>query len=114
MSESFGTLIDAGGLNVARIASIRSALKKQWPFKDGEMFFYTIGNGEARMLAISGGYSDDEPMRVFAERLAKAVWSANVEYCKVRISIMDHREFFTFDVRDYFRLMGTTFDSFFV
>lgn len=114
MSESFGTLIDAGGLNVARIAAIRSALTKQWPFKDGDFFFFTIQNGEARMLAMSDGYSDEEPRRGFSERLAKALWRANVEYCKVRISIMDHREVFRFDVRDYFRLMGTSFDSFFV
>ena len=66
------------------------------------------------MITMSWGFSDAEPREHFATRLANAVWSANIEYCKVRVSIMDYRDNFTFDVRDYLRVRpAAPFDSLF-
>lgn len=114
MSQSFGTLIKADGLNVARIKAIRNALRIQWPFEDEDSFFFATQNGEAHMTAMSWGYSDTEPRKLFAERLAKALWGANVEYCKLRICIQDYHDIFMFDVRDYFRFSPpVAFDSLF-
>lgn len=114
MSQSFGTLIDADGINVARIDAIRSALRKVWVFKDEDSFFYASKNGEAHMLTMSWGYSDTEPRRGFAERIARAVWEANVEYCKLRVCIQDYHDIFKFRVGDYLRMRpDAPFDSLF-
>lgn len=114
MSQSFGTLIKADGINVSRIEAIKNALRKQWPFEDGDSIFLATQNGEAHMITMSWGYSDTEPRKHFATRLANAVWSANIEYCKLRICILDYEDVFKFNVYDYLRLKpATPFDSLF-
>ncbi len=114
MSQSFGTLINADGLNDARIQAIRSALREQEFFKDEDSIFLRSVNGETHLIAMSWGYSDTEPRRRYAECLAEAVWNANVEYCKLRICIQDYRDVFNFDYHDYLRLRpGAPFDSLF-
>ena len=64
------------------------------------------------MITMSWGYSDTEPRRHFATRLAHAVWGANIEYCKLHVSIMDYQDNFQFNVHDYFRFRPpAAFDS---
>ena len=102
MSRYFSMFVRISGANPNRTEAVQQAAEGEWPFDDwyeSDSVLTSGGDGQ-----LGGGESDDE----FSQRLAKAIWAANVGFCEVEVSstYLDDLpcETFGFDQSDYDRL----------
>jgi len=92
----FGMII---GADPDRFGEIKAAASAEWGFEDWDEHNGTLTASADDKLC--GGESEEE----FAERLAKAIWTANGGPCEVEVSAtyleeLPHEEY-SFDESDY-------------
>jgi len=103
MSRLYNMGVEISGFSAARVEDIKTAAEEEWPFGD-----WAEREGELTSLAEStlcGGETEDE----FADRLAKAIWTANNAFCLVTVhaTCLEHLpcEIHSRDESDYDRLL---------
>lgn len=103
MSRYYSMTIAIIGANSEQIKAVKQAAKAVWPFDD---WFLDIDNRltASADASLCGGETEEE----FAERLAKAIWAANGDYCQVEVNATYLEtlpyESYCFDEEDYGRL----------
>jgi len=81
MSRFYNMTVKITGAASQRIDAVKQAAEAKWAF-DGWSFSAAIAQLTASADdRLCGGETDDE----FAERLAKAIWTANGNYCPVTV-----------------------------
>ena len=81
MSRYYGMSVGIADHNPERVDAIKQAADEEWDFGDS---WYDAP--DSKLFADSNGYlisgeSDEE----FAERLTRAIWTANGGYCRVNV-----------------------------
>lgn len=82
MSRYFLMSVEVRSPNPARVRDIETAAQIDWPFTE-----WTWSEAEKLLSSyaessLSGGEGEEE----FADRLTKAIWKANGEFCRVLVS----------------------------
>lgn len=80
MSRNYSMTVTITGAARERVDAVKLAAAAEWPFDDG----FLDDDGVLTASAddrLGGGETEEE----FAERLAKAIWTANGDYCQVEI-----------------------------
>ena len=102
MSRYFSMFVRISGANPNRTEAVQQAAEGEWSFDTWHESAGVLTSGGDGQLG--GGESDDE----FAQRLAKAIWTANGGFCEVEVhsTYLDDLpyESFCFDQSDYDRL----------
>ncbi|NQT37233.1 MAG: hypothetical protein HQ581_07075 [Planctomycetes bacterium] len=81
MSRFYNMTVKITGAASDRIDAVKQAAEAEWPF-DGWSFNAAIAQLTASADdRLCGGETEDE----FAQRLAKAIWTANGDYCQVDV-----------------------------
>jgi len=104
MSRYYSMAARVSGYDPERIEAIKDAASTQWDFDDwteykGLLSACTDGS-------LYGGETEEE----FAQRLVKAIWTANGAYCRIEVHATYLEELpceaHCFDEDDYRRLFG--------
>ena len=103
MSRYYHMFVKVVGVNPDRFAAVKDAASAEWSFEDWDEHNGTLTASADDKLC--GGESEEE----FAERLAKAIWTANGGPCEVEVSAtyleeLPHEEY-SFDASDYERII---------
>ena len=104
MSRYYNMFVRVVGANPDRFDAIKDAASAEWEFENWDQF-----RGELTASAddrLCGGETEQQ----FAERLAKAVWTASGGPCEVEVKATyledTPYEEYSFDEFDYERIMG--------
>lgn len=82
--------IDVTARNVSKMDAVKSWLKKEWDFHETRQWGQKRKDSEAlspclRFIGIGQVVETEEE---FADRIAKATWDANGEYCEVEVQMI--------------------------
>jgi hypothetical protein len=107
MSRYYEMQVTIRKADPARTQEIQDAASDEWPFEDWNL------EDDGRIWAnAEGSLVGGESEKEFAERLTKAVWTANGAYCNVEIvaTCLENLpcEVYSFDEDDYQRTMQHT------
>ena len=104
MSRYYNMFVMVIGAKPDRLDAIEDAASDQWEFEDWDNFQGTL------TCSADGQLCGGETERDFAERLAKAIWTANGGPCEVEVRATyledPPQEEYSFDESDYERIMS--------
>lgn len=110
MSRYYGMSIVLSGVKSEKIDPVKQAAEAEWAF---DSWFCNRWGPRSHQLITSGnsnlcGETEEE----FAERLARAIWAANGEYCEVEVNATFLEELpyetYCFDQEDYDLLVNAS------
>ena len=87
MSRSYDMTVRVRGMKQDRIKDVQAAAASMWPFDEWYPLDYSdIPTNQASdgQGSLCGGETEE----AFTERLAKAVWKANGDYCEVEVQAL--------------------------